>query len=207
MVSFDMCPFSCRPWRRRPAPAGPRSDRRRSAPKAECSFSFRSSRGLTVALPRLTQGPNTSSSVSRCLKLAFGSRFCENGRPDRIRRRSLRVSEPSSPRAKTNPGNFFEDFRLGQQIRHATPRTVTRRRRGALSTACSGRALPCSRPIRSRKRSAIRARRSTICWCSTWCSARPCPTSRSMPSPISAMPIAAFSKPSIRATRSTRCRK
>src|SRR5512147_391886 len=26
---------------------------------------------------------------------------------------------------KTNPGNFFEDFRLGQQIRHATPRTVT----------------------------------------------------------------------------------
>ncbi len=27
--------------------------------------------------------------------------------------------------SKTNPGNFFEDFRLGQQIRHATPRTVT----------------------------------------------------------------------------------
>lgn len=26
---------------------------------------------------------------------------------------------------KTNPGNFFEDFRLGQRIRHATPRTVT----------------------------------------------------------------------------------
>ena len=26
---------------------------------------------------------------------------------------------------KTNPGNFFEDFRLGQMIRHATPRTVT----------------------------------------------------------------------------------
>jgi 2-methylfumaryl-CoA hydratase len=30
-----------------------------------------------------------------------------------------------SPSPKTNPGNFFEDFRLGQQIRHATPRTVT----------------------------------------------------------------------------------
>ena len=30
-----------------------------------------------------------------------------------------------SPSAKTNPGNFFEDFRLGQKIRHATPRTVT----------------------------------------------------------------------------------
>ncbi len=26
---------------------------------------------------------------------------------------------------KTNSGNFFEDFRLGQDIRHATPRTVT----------------------------------------------------------------------------------
>jgi 2-methylfumaryl-CoA hydratase len=26
---------------------------------------------------------------------------------------------------KTNTGNFFEDFRLGQSIRHATPRTVT----------------------------------------------------------------------------------
>ena len=27
--------------------------------------------------------------------------------------------------AKTRPGNFFEDFRLGQRIVHATPRTVT----------------------------------------------------------------------------------
>jgi 2-methylfumaryl-CoA hydratase len=27
--------------------------------------------------------------------------------------------------AKTNLGNFFEDFRVGQEIRHATPRTVT----------------------------------------------------------------------------------
>ena len=27
--------------------------------------------------------------------------------------------------AKTSPGNFFEDFQLGQTIRHATPRTVT----------------------------------------------------------------------------------
>jgi len=26
---------------------------------------------------------------------------------------------------KTNPGNYFEDFRIGQEIRHATPRTVT----------------------------------------------------------------------------------
>jgi 2-methylfumaryl-CoA hydratase len=27
--------------------------------------------------------------------------------------------------AKNNPGNFFEDFRIGQVITHATPRTVT----------------------------------------------------------------------------------
>lgn len=27
--------------------------------------------------------------------------------------------------SKTNPGNYFEDFRLGQEILHATPRTVT----------------------------------------------------------------------------------
>ena len=26
---------------------------------------------------------------------------------------------------KTSAGNFFEDFRLGQTIRHATPRTLT----------------------------------------------------------------------------------
>src|SRR4030095_14550755 len=31
----------------------------------------------------------------------------------------------SLPMTKTSPGNFFEDFRLGQTIRHATPRTVT----------------------------------------------------------------------------------
>ena len=29
------------------------------------------------------------------------------------------------PAAKTSLGNFFEDFQLGQTIRHATPRTVT----------------------------------------------------------------------------------
>jgi 2-methylfumaryl-CoA hydratase len=37
------------------------------------------------------------------------------------------VSDPTAAKSasKTNPGNFFEDFRLGQEIRHATPRTVT----------------------------------------------------------------------------------
>lgn len=31
----------------------------------------------------------------------------------------------SKSAVKTNQGNFFEDFRVGQEIRHATPRTVT----------------------------------------------------------------------------------
>lgn len=33
--------------------------------------------------------------------------------------------KPVTNPTKTNPGNFFEDFELGQQIEHATPRTVT----------------------------------------------------------------------------------
>jgi 2-methylfumaryl-CoA hydratase len=37
------------------------------------------------------------------------------------------VSDPSASKSanKTSSGNFFEDFNLGQEIRHATPRTVT----------------------------------------------------------------------------------
>ena len=37
--------------------------------------------------------------------------------------REAEVSAQTS--AKSEQGNFFEDFRLGQVIRHATPRTVT----------------------------------------------------------------------------------
>ena len=29
---------------------------------------------------------------------------------------------------KTVPGNYFEDFSIGQEIRHATPRTASRDR-------------------------------------------------------------------------------
>jgi len=54
--------------------------------------------------------------------LALGHRFCDNGRPDR-KAGANTLSTSAAP--KVNPGNFFEDFRLGQQIRHATPRTVT----------------------------------------------------------------------------------
>ncbi|MGA0597738.1 MaoC family dehydratase [Enterovirga sp. CN4-39] len=38
---------------------------------------------------------------------------------------------------KTNPGRYFEDFRIGETIRHATPRTVTAAD-GALYTALYG---------------------------------------------------------------------
>ena len=38
---------------------------------------------------------------------------------------------------KSNPGNFFEDFKLGQVLRHATPRTVTTGD-GSLYTALTG---------------------------------------------------------------------
>ncbi len=38
---------------------------------------------------------------------------------------------------KSNPGRFFEDFRIGEEIRHATPRTVTEAD-AALNTALTG---------------------------------------------------------------------
>ena len=44
---------------------------------------------------------------------------------------------PGRPMIKTNPGRFFEDFALGETIRHATPRTVTAAD-AALSTALYG---------------------------------------------------------------------
>jgi 2-methylfumaryl-CoA hydratase len=49
---------------------------------------------------------------------------------------------------KTNPGNFFEDFALGQTIRHATPRTVSAAD-GALYMALTGTrfAINCSDPF------------------------------------------------------------
>jgi 2-methylfumaryl-CoA hydratase len=42
---------------------------------------------------------------------------------------------------KTNPGRFFEDFRVGQVLRHATPRTVTTGD-GALYLALTGNRFP-----------------------------------------------------------------
>src|SRR5215813_6882057 len=49
---------------------------------------------------------------------------------------------------KSNPGRFFEDFRLGETITHATPRTLTPADR-ALNIALTGSryALLCSDPF------------------------------------------------------------
>src|SRR5262245_64476094 len=60
-------------------------------------------------------------------------------RPQRTRLESVRVPGPrragtttrrrqvmpETVTSKTGTGNFFEDFRIGQVIRHATPRTIT----------------------------------------------------------------------------------
>jgi 2-methylfumaryl-CoA hydratase len=54
--------------------------------------------------------------------IAFGLAFVGMNGISRVEG-AVRVSVTSSN--KTNPGNFFEDFCLGQTIRHATPRTVT----------------------------------------------------------------------------------
>ena len=35
------------------------------------------------------------------------------------------ITKCGADMSKTNSGNFFEDFELGQKIIHATPRTVT----------------------------------------------------------------------------------
>ncbi len=100
-----------------------------------------------------------------------------------------------SPVAQDQSRQFLRGLppRPANPPRHAAHRHA--RRRGALQRPV--RAALCRAVVRCLRapRSAIRARRSTICWCFTWCSARPCRTSRSMPSPISAMPTAAFLKP------------
>ena len=112
---------------------------------------------------------------------------------DRTGRRNCNV-EPIALR-QDQPRQFFRGLppRPGHPPRHAAHGDP--RRCGALQRAV--RAALCRAVVRRLRRqdrlSALR--RSTICWCFTWCSARPCRTSRSTPSPISATPIAASSKP------------
>ncbi|HYW50394.1 MAG TPA: hypothetical protein VE861_07305, partial [Gemmatimonadaceae bacterium] len=50
--------------------------------------------------------------------------------------------------SKTRPGNFFEDFSVGQEIIHATPRTVTEGEVAMYTALFGGRfAVPSSDPF------------------------------------------------------------
>ena len=84
---------------------------------------------------------------------------------------------PHSIAAKTSPGRFFEDFRLGEVIAHATPRTVTA---GdvALYTALYGPRFAVQSSEAFAAASAIAMRPSTTSSCFTSSSARRCRISR-----------------------------
>lgn len=63
---------------------------------------------------------------------------------------------------KTNPGNFFEDFRVGQTLVHATPRTVTTGD-AALYTSLFGSRFPIQSSAEFAAVSICPKRRLTIC--------------------------------------------
>ena len=48
--------------------------------------------------------------------------------------------------SKTNPGRYFEDFRLGEVLAHATPRTLTAGMSPSIPPSMA-RALPSLAPI------------------------------------------------------------
>ena len=59
---------------------------------------------------------------------------------------------------KTRAGNFFEDFRVGQHLVHATPRTVTTGDVALYQGLFGSRfALQLVRPLRTHARAAARA--------------------------------------------------
>ena len=64
--------------------------------------------------------------------------------------------------SKTNPGNFFEDFSVGQVIEHATPRTVTEGDRALYGALYPTRfAVPVLRGLRRRRSASTRPRSRT----------------------------------------------
>ena len=86
------------------------------------------------------------------------------------------------------PGNFFEDYRIGQTLPPRGAAHGDRGRPGALHRALSDAASRSPPRTSSPAPAACRAARSTISPPSTSSSARPCPTSASTPSRTSAMP-------------------
>ena len=63
------------------------------------------------------------------------------------------------PAAKCNTGNYFEDFRVGQIIRHAVPRTVTQGDVAVYQACYGGRFAVAS------------SARGSWPWLAGWCSA------------------------------------
>ena len=117
---------------------------------------------------------------SPCQNLAFGSRICETA-----------IQSVGAPRDQTIVRQFLRGFPPRPVIRHATPRTVTV---GdvALYNALFGPRFAVQSADTFAQAIGYPRARSTTFWCFISCSARRCRTSRSMPSPISAMPPAGF---------------
>ena len=164
-------PQRCRPLHLEPAP---RPDRAAPPPDPQLAAQHRRHRHFAdhpVAESCWSSGSSSITSILTCSERRM-----------------------TAPAAKTAAGRFFEDFRVGETFRHATPRTLTNGDARSIRR-CSARASRRRPPILSRARSAIRAARSTICSRSMSSSARRSPTFRSTRSPISAMPTAGFSKP------------
>src|SRR5215470_9580549 len=88
-----------------------------------------SAAGLIWVASAVIGGPCTSS----YLNLSIRAPFVSPHRPGLVTQ--LRDGSPTGcahkgnplthPMSKTSAGNFFEDFRVGSLIRHATPRTIT----------------------------------------------------------------------------------
>ena len=133
--------------------------------------------------------------------------YVMTGGPDAVFRPAVPGNEyDERAMSKTGTGNFFEDFRIGQVI-GTRPRAPSPSATSRSTTACSARASRCSPPTHSRRRSAIRARRSTTSWSSTSCSARPCPDISLNAVANLGYAACRFLRRSIRATRSPRCRR
>jgi len=94
----------------------------------------------------------------------------------RWRRRS-RNCRPRHEQEQDQHRQLLRGFRIGQEIRHATPRTLTEAD-AALNIGLYGSRFAINSSDVSPARSACRAPRSTTSWSSMSSSARPCPTSR-----------------------------
>ena len=75
--------------------------------------------------------------------------------------------------AKTNPGRFFEEYSVGEIIRHAVPRTVSGGSARSIMRSIR-RAMRCIHRTHLRRPVACPPRRLTIGRVFIWCSAKRC---------------------------------